>query len=184
MVSEDLARIREAVREAGANLWEWNGVNPYRDHPLRVLGLESKEVVLPAAVATAVRREEERAIHDRDATNEAGGSMPAVQAAELLRHPVTRVICELLRVPPVEVPANDLKELRALAKEIGGMPALPSPARIGVHEDALVETFLAFVRELRAEEWDVPTADFGPAPEFPHGAHVGIEFRPRRPERR
>lgn len=175
-MSTPLTKLRATLEAKQGNLWEWQGVNPYDGHAFEVLGLAREPHVKPQVVNAAVQRLAQRErLGDRDA-------MMSERARELLMTPETRVFCELLRMPPVAIPKEEIEQARRAADEaFRDPPSLPPCDEVTLHRDEALARLAARIVEEELQFEPLPEVDLerteAPAIERQHFA--GITFRQR-----
>lgn len=177
-------KLKQNIEDKDGNLWESRSRNPYRQHPLMLLELDKQTNVTAQMISASVQKlsGRQRAGVKSISATEAGTMTPS-RARDLLMRPETRVICELMRIPPVEIPKEDLDELKQLAGEMFKEPvSLPWPDAIGCEWERVAEVILKFV-STQAEMLELPRViqpEFGPPLELPRQNFTGVSFRARR----
>lgn len=188
---EAYRKLKQELDAKQANLWEWRGVNPYVGHPLGLLGLEREAEVTPKKINAATQMLQNRLKQGVDdgaadpARVAAAAGMSPGRAKDLLMKPVTRVMCELLRMPPVPLPKEELEPLRRRAGELfRGVPEPPPIDDLSLDWRAALDQVARIV--LRHEPaLDVRAGagvEIGPAPQFERRIGVGVSFKRRRQE--
>lgn len=159
--------------------WNWSGINPYSDHPIKLLGLEDNARIEVAMINAVVRNRERMNIHSLESAQP--DRLPANQAAELLRDPITRVCSELMRVPPIEISADDHRELMELAQRgLHAEVSYPVPKEINYDEHIVRELFIAYLKsESDKNPIQMPEIEMGMEPDIERPHQSGIVFRLR-----
>src|SRR5262245_5456224 len=181
-------RLKGIIREKQANLWGWRGTNPYRRHPLEILSLDKQEIAAHNEISQKVKVLEERRRAERqgqkatesdDAKPETDDMTPS-RAKDLLTHPVTRVICELMRVPPVEISKEELSELKRLADVFKSEVELPWPEAVACRWKSIAINLLKLLSQDEGQDGQVEVSvDFGDGPELDRHRFTGVSFSPR-----
>lgn len=175
-------KLKQNVEDKNGNLWESRS-NPYRLHPLMRLELDKQVSVTAQMISGAVQKllARERAGGQSVSASDASGMTPS-RAKDLLMRPETRVICELMRIPPVEVPKEELDALKQLSGEMFKDPVnLPWPNTIGCSWEKVAQVILR-VASAQTETLEAPLVinpDLGAPMELPRQNFTGISFSPR-----
>ena len=106
-----------------ANLWQWNGKNPYRNNPLKILGCDRQKKITPQIVKASAEK-----LIAKERVTEAvqKDGLSARQCRDLMLNPISRVICELMRMPPETVDPDVYNKLKAISTEhFKKQPQLP-----------------------------------------------------------
>ena len=176
-----MTTLDKEIREKQGNLWAWNGINPYRAHPLFVLGLENKHKITAPMINRSAKQlmDRERVVGNTE-TKEIKG-MSARRSQELLIFPATRVICELMRIPPVQIPKAEIEELKKLAADhYKYLNPLPPPTGINCNWEVIANRLSDLIAQ---QELDVPEIDapkFSENPALKRQVYSGISFRQRK----
>jgi hypothetical protein len=169
-------KLHAAVAENQGNLWRWSRDNPYKGNPLLLLGFQRVEKVQGAKIQVALATRLKKARLTGEKEKEEG--TPLSQLAQMLMVPASRVIAELMRVPPVALSKEDKAGLPSLGQFTRkNKPALPDPDELDLNSDPLGELLLDFLTS-RADDGlaGVPEVELGVDPEFDRPNHVGITF--------
>lgn len=167
---------RQALADLNGNLWEWRGANPYEEHPLQVLGIDHEPDLTPQVIAAAVKK-----LALREQQSQRAGMLSG-RARELLMDPVARIFCELMRIPPVALPKDDIERVKRAAEErYKNRPDLPPVDDLTVQADNVLQHV---VEAIVAEEPGLdplPAVDIDAAPplEIERQRFAGIVFRQR-----
>lgn len=172
-MSETLQKLRQTLETRQGNLWEWRRTNPYVDHPLEVLGFQRDPQVTPPKIREAVQQVAQRG---------EDGPLVSSRARELLMTPETRVFCELLRIPPVAVPKDEIEQVRRTAQEsFGHAPELPPIDDVALRSGETLRRITETIarEEPRFEALPHVDLDGTSAPEIERQHFAGITFRQR-----
>jgi hypothetical protein len=181
-------RLKGIIKEKQANLWEWRGTNPYRRHPLEILSLDKQERAGHNEISGKAKTLEDRRRVEQQNRKEAESAdaklaindMTPSRAKDLLTHPVTRVICELMRVPPVEISKEELSELKRLADVFKSEVELPWPEAVACSWKSIANNLLKHLAEDEDPDCQIEVSvDFGDGPELGRHSFTGISFSPR-----
>ena len=185
ILEHETSDLKAQVSECQGNLWQWTGVDPYQRSPLKILGLENKERLTAHQIKAAVKQLVSRSTHDAAEQAEVGeGDDLAApgRLLDLLLRPVTRVVCELQRIPPLALSKEESTELDRLAKELAHDKAdLPWPEKADLDAPQIVELFWNHLRS----GLDESRLEIAPMPELrdeldlERPGYTGISFRPR-----
>lgn len=154
-----MGNVNKQSKKKKTNPWEWNGTNPYKLHPLGVLGMEDKPSVTAAMIKTAVHQMESR-IKLKTSEENSVDNMLLVKIQELLLDPYTRVFCELMRVPPVEIPKDDLNGIKkTAAKQFKSLDPFPEPEKIDCNWGVLAEEIVSLLKadNIKTADIEMPT---------------------------
>ena len=178
---EDIKQaLKKSIDEKQGNLWEWRGANPYHRHPLKLLNLENQPGVSAQVIRASVEKLlSRRRVQDSEADEAA---MSPSRAKDLLMRPETRLICEMMRMPPVEAPSEEMEKLKHMAGETFKDPAaLPWPEAVGCRSEDLAGILRRFLESgSEAHEASFESRKgFGPDLELERLSFTGISFRPR-----
>ncbi len=184
-MDEHKEKIKTTIGDKEGNLWAWRGINPYRQHPLKLLELAYKEPVTLSQINGQYRRLQKRLDQGHQHEPEAGVSLSALgRARELLMTPETRVLCELMRMPPVKVSSDDVAALAKLAEELFEKPrTLPEPLPLRLAWESFLDVVLEFLAAQTDDDGapDLgPVPAMGPAPAFRRLHSAGVSFRIRK----
>lgn len=173
--------IKKYIQDKQANLWEWQSLNPYESHPLAILGLDTLSDVKPAMIKNSCTQLLARI---RTGAMEPGADASETsirKAQDLLLKPCTRVLCELMRFPPVSISKEDHQQLKLISQEYFKKVAqLPEPQGISCNFEAFASLLLECFLQ---DEIELPTLadanDDVKAIPVPRSAHYGTSFQPR-----
>lgn len=147
-------KISQLIKEKQGNLWAWDGRNPYSKHPIRVFDFEEKQKISVAMIKSAVQQIEARNKHNSEKDTNSIANVSLQKNEKLLLEPITRVLCELMRIPPVEIPKNELAEIKEMAEDFKNLENLPKPSGIACNWEILAREI---AMALQGDRIDIPS---------------------------